>query len=1740
MNGIPNETAESWVFPTGAEERVYQLTISERALKRNTLVCLPTGLGKTFIAAVLMYNFYRWFPDGIFIFMAPTRPLVKQQKGAMLKFVPLEPTLMVELTGTMKPENRNEMWLSKQFLFMTPQVMTNDISRGVVPLDRVRLLIVDEAHRATGDHAYVIVINKLWENHKEFRVLALTATPGKDETRIYEIAETYVQDLQRVNVVQTSHRFLSRFKLIQCMEELRAKGGSFAGSCLSLVTFCVSLYYGIELLEQHGLRPFYNHFQAILSGEKNPEVKTRLLKDERFMVLMRKLRENFGVMGKGFVIGHPKLEKLRDVVLEHFQKHDDRNTKIMIFSQEAWDSEEDLEEEDEIYRESVEDITALLKNFEPMVRARSFVGQTSSGKNTKGITQKEQLKVVKEFSSKTNAETGFNVLVCTCVAEEGLDIDDVDLIICFDSNRSPIRLIQRMGRTGRKAAGKMIALCAEGKEAEAYLGAMRQRNVVNRILCDKNISKNLMPPIPWPFPEGKNLRCERMAHVPINFESPAVKSRAKPGVAKRERKRKVNAKHVSDDEGTISKNYAGGSKRLHSKTNAGDLRSFLMNNSGVSTKKKRGVESSPEIITIADEDVDMERIMETLPKNFASDDNLICEEDEILDLIAMGTKALEELQEISSRRAKEERERQRKLETYDCDVCADVFTTLFRRFNPSAPVTPVRLSPPMSASAFEVCDGSKQDSLEALIEDNMGNCSEMEFDHVDDPGKSKDITDPQPGAVELKTSTPFIRHNNLQASFKPGKLFTVFESPIEASPVIVKRDSPDVSSKGANETILASTTQILKAINAATQVLSETPAKLRKFKPTKLSVKTAVVTSPKPAKSTLHNFDDISDEDDDLFARMDLDKLKSPSSSREDVAKSVVDSRPLAGRPPLFASPKCSTIDRSVSEKKPVSLSDCRSPILSTRIRPVDSSVQSCAPTDAKAVYNLLDLLSDDSVEEIDFEKSTDLGDIGPPRSPEFQKVGSRNRPRNTNSGTACVRKNGSDFTGISREQVNNVALNMEGMRSSEVHLATSRKKEEAAVVFHDLSDLFDDVDEVQLRQVSPTVLVEPAAPVTPVVHTFDDLVCDGESNDSWLLDAYEQAMGTDADKHEALAGLLPDADAAKKLKIVSQKCTTRNEANSSSTLAHGSTQRNVHLNSSTEHESFELPIARRRKRVDFFEDTRESAGSADSSNPLVRRKIGHNQSKKSTKSVSWDSSTIDDDDDFIIPKRSKMDSAGESRKSTDEAGSSRKTLEISSRDVKVKKKKRKRRHNDFLDDEAEVSIDRLNSEDESGGSSYDENELSMIDDRDILTQDPGVDMAAVYLRSVRDAQPKHNAFRLKYESAVPDHEVFSQHPGRDTAESASDDDLDGFIVDDVEEDEIAGESEQEVSAVGCLSQGGVRTRRQRMQMKPRKRRVVRFSSEFMDSLPGIVKISLACGVSVLAVIAGKRAVKRYLTHKGSVAEQDLKFNACGDENIVEIEKYQREAGEDLFQKIKMYGTQPIVGSKRSPIARAWNAGRSREDEKAEQRKESILMNEILDHDCDSNGCPVINRGLFSPSPYPDDTANLPIPYDLDADSPWGEESRVVSKFIRVVHSAKRSLLICMHMICFKKYVEHLVFLRKDNPTLDLRVMVDEVYFADILVEAGIPVLQYKGNPCFGTLPGRLHSKYFIVDKKIAMLGSANWTRAAFKENFENLILSTDPLVVERLADHFESLWKTDDFVPYVQKNGEKPRPPQY
>lgn len=97
--GFDVEAGNVWIYPTNYPIRNYQFDIVEKALYKNTLVTLPTGLGKTFIAAVVMYNFFRWYPQGKVIFMAPTKPLVAQQIEACYKIMGIPQSDTAEMTG---------------------------------------------------------------------------------------------------------------------------------------------------------------------------------------------------------------------------------------------------------------------------------------------------------------------------------------------------------------------------------------------------------------------------------------------------------------------------------------------------------------------------------------------------------------------------------------------------------------------------------------------------------------------------------------------------------------------------------------------------------------------------------------------------------------------------------------------------------------------------------------------------------------------------------------------------------------------------------------------------------------------------------------------------------------------------------------------------------------------------------------------------------------------------------------------------------------------------------------------------------------------------------------------------------------------------------------------------------------------------------------------------------------------------------------------------------------------------------------------------------------------------------------------------------------------------------------------------------------------------------------------------------------------------------------------------------
>ena len=180
------------IRPDSIESRDNQLAIAMKALDANTMVILPTGLGKTAIALLVaasrLYN-----EGGRVLMLAPTKPLVEQHLRFFEKFLIAkspagsEESPFAMFTGDAPPAERTADWERAQVIFATPQVVKNDLIAGRYTLRDVTLLIVDECHRAVGNYAYVFLARRYHDTADKPLLLAMTASPGGAQEKVQDV-----------------------------------------------------------------------------------------------------------------------------------------------------------------------------------------------------------------------------------------------------------------------------------------------------------------------------------------------------------------------------------------------------------------------------------------------------------------------------------------------------------------------------------------------------------------------------------------------------------------------------------------------------------------------------------------------------------------------------------------------------------------------------------------------------------------------------------------------------------------------------------------------------------------------------------------------------------------------------------------------------------------------------------------------------------------------------------------------------------------------------------------------------------------------------------------------------------------------------------------------------------------------------------------------------------------------------------------------------------------------------------------------------------------------------------------------------------------------------------------------------------------------------------------------------------------------------------------------------------------
>jgi Fanconi anemia group M protein len=472
------------------ESRAYQEVIAASASKANTMVVLPTGLGKTVIAAMVAS---RKLQEGKVLFLAPTRPLVEQHLSTFDDLLEMPRVDMKIMTGSTRPKDRYELWQNKRMFFATPQVVENDLIADEIPVEDFSLIIFDECHRATGDYAYNFISDKM----KGVQRMALTASPGGGKEQIMKVAdnlgidnfevrteedpdvEPYIQEKDvNWNRVPLDNRFESAKKKMEDAKRTQLKKLKSLGqidsvsnvqkkdllklrgkissqlsstddpkkySAISRVATALKISQAIELLETQGVSQCYEYIESLENDDS--KAAGRALEDED-MVKARQLVRYLKKKGEE----HPKLDELRDILGE---MGDDE--KALVFTE---------------YRNSTEKIAEELAT--EGLETETFVGQ----RGEKGMTQKEQVELLEEFG-----DGDHQVLVSTSIGEEGLDIPAVDYVIFYEPVPSAVRDIQRSGRTGREEAGEVHVLIAENTRDEGYYwSAHHKKKKMDKVL----------------------------------------------------------------------------------------------------------------------------------------------------------------------------------------------------------------------------------------------------------------------------------------------------------------------------------------------------------------------------------------------------------------------------------------------------------------------------------------------------------------------------------------------------------------------------------------------------------------------------------------------------------------------------------------------------------------------------------------------------------------------------------------------------------------------------------------------------------------------------------------------------------------------------------------------------------------------------------------------------------------------------------------------------------------------------------------------------------------------------------------------------------------------------------------------------------------------------------------------------------------------------------------------------------
>ncbi|EQL02310.1 Dicer-like protein 2 [Ophiocordyceps sinensis CO18] len=500
--------------PGEIASRAYQLEMLDQSLEQNVIVVMDTGSGKTQIAVLrIKAELERASPDKAIWFLAPTVSLCGQQFNAIS--LQVTSTRIKLLTGNENVDTWNaDTWGREmddvRIVVSTYQVLLDALSNAFVSINRLALIIFDEAHNCVDRHPGSKVMTNFYHSRKNRggdmpSILGLTATPSMRSN--VKGMETLEAILDAKCVSPTVHReTLLKFAqkpeitcarymppgpdvlLTKAMQSLRDARHSLDITqdpyILSLQAEpndknLRSLEKAIERYDtysQNQIKGLWNRCVEV-HQQLGPWAADLYLWNACKTYLDRLERsddffDQWSNAEKRYVAGF-----LRRVAPERPsprpQNSSDLSDKVTVLLQELLSIEQDV-----VGIIFVKERSMVTMICEVLASCPRIVERYRIGCMVGGSKHSARKRTLYEFWGETE-QTGLrdfqsgaiNLLVGTSVLEEGIDVPACNLIVCFDKPHTPKAFVQRRGRA-RMSGSRLIWLTEQSPNVIAHWEAL--------------------------------------------------------------------------------------------------------------------------------------------------------------------------------------------------------------------------------------------------------------------------------------------------------------------------------------------------------------------------------------------------------------------------------------------------------------------------------------------------------------------------------------------------------------------------------------------------------------------------------------------------------------------------------------------------------------------------------------------------------------------------------------------------------------------------------------------------------------------------------------------------------------------------------------------------------------------------------------------------------------------------------------------------------------------------------------------------------------------------------------------------------------------------------------------------------------------------------------------------------------------------------------------------------------------